>query len=330
MKTQQTYTVLVIDDKEVSCRRIGQKLPGARRVDLGDTEVSIAVRTVHVRVRRERRAEQPESDESIAVWKEQYESDSWTFKKEMVDELRAAAEARPDMLIVDYIYVDDQLATYFKKKAVGTQVEKSEIEARVLNPHDLRLWVESSTEIERGHRDIILKNLFGFSGPLYLHTYTPQGLGVVSGTLAERERCTSLAFPHADITAVDTRSELFNNEEFDWPSDKPRYERDYYAYQLATYFDQVVQKEVFREAFIKNRFIRFRRSSYAVSLICAVGAAVGFASGWAGSLVLEFVRGQRFLEAMAVCVLCLGAMLAAGFGLTIWFETLMRKLVKDE
>lgn len=317
VKKQQTYTVVVIDDKEIVCRRIAQKIPGSRRLDLGDVDISIVVKSVHVLVRRNGVAEQPYLD-------------SWTFKKEMIDQLRSAADASPDLLIVDYIYVDDELASYLKKKAIKTQVQKAEIDARALNPHDLRQWVENSPEIDRGDKNIILRKLFDFSGSLYLHTYTPQGLGVVTGTLGERERCTSLAFPHANITAVDTRSELFNNEEFDWPSERSRYDRDYYAYQLATYFDQVVQKEAFRHAFIKSRFVRFQRSLYAVSLICAGGAAVGFAGGWTGSLILEFVRGGHFFTAIVVCLLCLGAMLVAGFVLTMWFETLMRKLVRDE
>lgn len=317
MNRQRIFNVVVIDDKEVSCNRIAEKLPGARRVTVGDTDVKIEVKVVHVRVRREDRANQPELD-------------SWTFKSEIVGQLREAAAAKPDLLLVDYFYVDDRVSAHLKKVAVETEGAKIDTTGRALTPYDLRQWVETSDEIDGAHKAAILKGLFGFSGPLYLHTYTPQELKNMVGPVDVRMRRASLAFPHAEITAVDTRSEFFSNDVFDNPKGGSRYNRDFYAYQLATYFDQVAQKEIFRKAFSENRFIRVRRSSYAVSLICAVGAAVGFASGWAGTLALEFARCGRYLEAVAVCLLCLLAMLVAGFTLTFWFEALMRRLVREE
>jgi hypothetical protein len=47
---------------------------------------------------------------------------------------------------------------------------------------------------------------------------------------------------------IDTRNEFFNDDEFDWPNEKSRYEKNFYAYQLATFFRQVVQKEIFSKA----------------------------------------------------------------------------------
>ncbi len=321
MKKQQTFTVVVIDDKDKCCEQLKNKLRGSRHIIVGDTAVSIAVETVHVRVRREEKAERPETD-------------SWTFQNEMVSQLLVAAQAKPHLLIVDYIYIDDQVAKFFKEKAKKTQVDKEEVHTRALTPYDLRKWVEDCVEIDSGDKTKIIKGLFGFNGPLYLHTYTPYGLDAAAGTITERERNTSLAFPSAQITVIDTRSEFFNNDQFDppHPDEKSRsfYDKDYYPYQLAIFFDQVLQKEIYKQAFASNRHVRLIRTSYAVSIICAVGAAVGFASSWAGGLILEFLRSNRFVEAVFLCVLCLGSMLIAGFSLTMWFETLMKRLIGEE
>jgi spore coat polysaccharide biosynthesis predicted glycosyltransferase SpsG len=46
----------------------------------------------------------------------------------------AAADRKADLLIVDYIYVDNEVAKYFKERAKTQEVFEEEIEHRALNP----------------------------------------------------------------------------------------------------------------------------------------------------------------------------------------------------
>lgn len=316
MKTED-FLVVVIDDKKIICDRIGAKLAGANRVVFGDKAISISVKTVHVRVKRENKSDKPETD-------------TWTFSEEMLSELAEAASRKPDLLILDYIYIDDSLASYFKARAKETEVQNAEIQSRALTPLDLMEWVRFTPELDNSARQSIISNLFDFTGPLYLHTYTPQGLYAVTGTITDRARKTSIAFPKASINSIDTHAELFNNDEFDWPNQSSKYDKNYYPYQLAVFFDQVAHREIVRKELDRNRYLRVRRTTKAVSVISAIGAAVGFAAGWIGTVVLELIRGSRWVEGIVVGLSFMLVLVLAGFFMPLAFERMMRELLEDK
>lgn len=231
MKRSTDFHVVVIDDKLKSCERISKRLKGLKISVDSEHEIQVSVSQVHVQVERLNRCEIPEQD-------------YWTFNKKTIEELLNAAKKKADLLIVDYIYIDSQVANYFKDKGKQREVNEEETSNKALNPKDLYDWVLQINQLSVNDREQIVNNLFQADSTVYLHTYTPAGLHPVTGTMEQRNRMAALAFPRAKIHVIDTRAEFFNDEEFDWPGSDPKYDSNYYPYQLAVLFAQIVQKEV--------------------------------------------------------------------------------------
>jgi hypothetical protein len=78
MRNQQKFTVVVIDDKETSARRVSQKLQGMR-VSVDDTDFIVDAKTIHIRLKRENKNIHPQFD-------------SWTFAKEVSYRLSRQSE----------------------------------------------------------------------------------------------------------------------------------------------------------------------------------------------------------------------------------------------
>ena len=68
MKSPQKFTVVIIDDKEASARRIAQKLQGMR-ISVDRKDFIVDAKTIHIRLKREN------SNTSVQL-------DSWTFADE--------------------------------------------------------------------------------------------------------------------------------------------------------------------------------------------------------------------------------------------------------
>lgn len=253
-------------------------------------------------------------------------NDCWTFADEIVESLLAAADRIPDLIILDYIYVADEVAKVLKARAKDNTLTEEAMSGWTRTPVDLREWVRNSN-IDDADKARILKNLFGAKCPLYLHSYTPENTSPLVGPISERVKKTTIAFPNAAITSIDTREILFNNEEFDWPNPKSRYDSDYYPYQLAVAFDQIVQKEILRFELNRNRYIRLKRSAFSVGLISAIGAGLGFAGGWIGSLASTLLQNNQILEATLICGSFLIIFLIIGLMLPLFFEKLMKALL---
>lgn len=243
MKNTIDFHIVVIDDKDQSCKRINERLSGIKISIDSDTDILVSVSTVHVTVERNNQHTRPELD-------------FWTFSTDTLEQILQASSKPADLLIVDYIYIDNEVAIYFKSKAKSSKVEENDIENRALNPKILRDWILQPKKLTTIQQKQILTNLFNTNSTVYLHSYTPQGLYAATGTMEHRYRMGSLAFPKAKINLIDTRSELFNDEEFDWPREDSKYDSNYYPYQLAVLFAQIVQKEI-----LKTHFSRKPKSS---------------------------------------------------------------------
>jgi hypothetical protein len=155
----------------------------------------------------------------------------------------AAADRKADLLIVDYIYVDNEVAKYFKERTKTQEVFEEEIEHRALNPKLLHDWFVQTDQVSEDDKRRVFAHLLQSGAPVYIHTYTPEGLSVATGSMEQRNRMASLAFPNSSIYIIDTRAELFNNDEFDWPG-LSKYDSQYYPYQLGVLFGQIVEKEI--------------------------------------------------------------------------------------
>lgn len=235
------FNVVIIDDKKSTCQRICEKISGAQ-VSLPDgTNVTIFAKFIHIKVCRENINSLPEED-------------SWTFSEEILSDIVEATKDKADMLIVDYIYIDGSVAKYFKEKAKNKTVDDTDIAKRALNPLELYQWFNSLTSLKDKEKNRVIQNLFHSKCSVYLHSYTPQGLYAASGSMEQRKRKAATAFPQASLHVIDTRSELFNDDEFDWPSPS-KYDSSYYPYQLAVLFDQITHKEVFKHLFKEKRLL---------------------------------------------------------------------------
>lgn len=231
LKMKQTdFHVVVVDDKENACRRIAERLSGLRVPTKTDEAIIVSVSKVHVSVERRNLHERPEQDQ-------------WNFTTKTLKQLVAAAERKADLLIVDYIYIDNEVAKYLKERAKAQEVFEEEIEHRALNPKLLHDWFVQTDQVSEDDERRVLAHLFQSGAPVYIHTYTPEGLSVATGSMEQRNRLTSLAFPNSPIHIIDTRAELFNNDEFDWPGPS-KYDSNYYPYQLGVLFGQIVEKEI--------------------------------------------------------------------------------------
>ena len=227
---QTDFHVVVVDDKESSCSRIAERLSGLRVPTKTDEAIVVSVSKVHVSVERRNIHERPEQDQ-------------WNFTTRTLKQLVAAAERKADLLIVDYIYIDNEVAKYLKERAKAQEVFEEEIEHRALNPKLLHDWFVQTDQVSEDDERRVLAHLFQSGAPVYIHTYTPEGLSVATGSMEQRNRLASLAFPNSPIHIIDTRAELFNNDEFDWPGPS-KYDSKYYPYQLGVLFGQIVEKEI--------------------------------------------------------------------------------------
>lgn len=214
---QTDFHVVVVDDKASSCRRIAERLSGLRVPIKTDEAIVVSVSKVHVSVERRNLHERPEQDQ-------------WSFTTRTLKQLVAAADRKADLLIVDYIYVDTEVAKYLKERAKTQEVFEEEIEHRALNPKLLHDWFVQTDQVSEDDKRRVFAHLLQSGAPVYIHTYTPEGLSVVTGSMEQRNRLASLAFPNSPIYLIDSRAELFNNDEFDWPGPS-KYDSQYYPYQ---------------------------------------------------------------------------------------------------
>lgn len=171
--------------------------------------------------------------------------DRWVFAEETMSELLAAASQKADMVIVDYCYVDRTVALHFRDKARTEPVGEGEVENKSLTPKMLHDWCLSHDQVSEADKSLCLENLFYCCGPVYVHSYTPEGLHAATGTMEQRRRIASLAFPYGKINVIETRAELFNDDEFDWPGPS-HYDAQYYPYQLGALFGPIVEKELYK------------------------------------------------------------------------------------
>ncbi len=311
-----SFYVIVLDDKEDVCLRIEDKIAGGPTPGQIDPLVPVHVKSIHITLTEIGHSEDPLKSR-------------WTFAPPVLSALMEASVRKPDLIIVDYVYVNGEVAKVLKEKGECDQFNKDMMAERTLTPVDLRKWVEQAANAPSDETRTILTNLFNASCPVYLHTYTPKGLDDIVGTVAERIKKASQVFPHAQINAIDTRSELFKNDVFDWPSFPSMKNEKYYPYQLAVLFDQVVKKEVIRKELQSSRYLRIKRTTFSVSVISALGAGIGFTGAWLGNILAESIRDGDYLIGGMLAVFLLSALVVLGAVCPFLFEKWMQKIMPE-
>lgn len=67
-----------------------------------------------------------------------------------------------------------------------------------------------------------------------------------------------------------------------------------------------------------------------VSVVTAIGAAIGFAASWVGSVFAELVRQHQYTEAFIMGTGLLLVLLLVGLGSPLLFERWMQKIMPGE
>lgn len=303
------FRVVAIDDKADNLRRLESLLRGIG-LEIGGTRVRVDFKTVHVKLERR-------------------DGSAWTISDDVFEELRAASRSPIDLMLVDYIYVDEEEAPAIKSTMQLRPIAKHEVADVIFTPQSLRQWVER--RVGTGHTDArrVLRSMFDQARSVYLHTYTPTNFEQVAGSIEERRREASVVFPNAALEVIDTRRLLFNDNELDTTEGKNYRSVEYQAYQLGTYFSEVIQKEVLRREYERSRFFRWQRTSTAVAAICAIGASIGFGAEWVGSFLFGFIQQGAYASAALLGALLLLMMFGLGLAVTKGFDWLMSSLVRQ-
>jgi|WetSurMetagenome_2_1015567.scaffolds.fasta_scaffold30844_3 hypothetical protein len=283
---RREFHVVAIDDKPEVCQSIKRKLEEVW-AERDCPRVTVIVHAVSVKLKREGIDVDPLGDE-------------WTFDDDMLPALSESCLVRPDVVFVDYTYMDQKVGDALKAAAASGQggLTKGMMQGRERMPADLRDWVENHKLLPRGDRKRILKNLFDTPCPVYMHSYTPEGTECVVGPVEDRLKRTSLAFPNAELHLIDTRSLLFNNGEFDWPKPKTQryYTKEYYPYQVAVVFSLMVHKEILRRELIARQHLRILWTGLASAGLATVLAAVGRVfSGFGNRMADSLFNSQNWV-----------------------------------
>lgn len=308
------FYVIIIDDKNEVCQRIEKKITGGPSPGQSDPIKTVKAKTVHITL------EEIENSNGSELLK-------WTFMQEVLDKLIEAVSEKPDLIIIDYIYVDRKISLILREKAKQQEVTEDLMADRVLSPVNLRNWIENKIEISSATKRSILNNIFNINCPIYLHTYTPQGIVPFVGNVTDRIRKVRQVFPNAIISSIDTRSEFYNSDEFDWPNPNSQKDDKYYPYQLAVFFDQIVQKEIIRKELKQNKYLRIKRTTLSVGVISAIGAAIGFAGSWIGNLVAATIKSQGYFHAFIISISLLFVLIIVGAACPFLFENWMQKII---
>jgi hypothetical protein len=310
----EEFVVVVIDDKDESCRRVCDAIRGDRTLD--GRPVRVIAHSVLIKVTELARADD-------------LNGKFWTFEAAVSQQLARAAETRPDMIIVDFVYIDPAI-----QKNIMSHIDKSgtapdNTRDLYLNPRDLRVWIETCNTIDATIRKAIIKNIFDAGVPTYLHTYTPEALEDATGLPSVRKGIADFAFPKARnmVELVDTRQIFYAGNTFDRDKATTRHTSEHYGHLLGLHFSHLVDKQIYRNRLHRQKYLRVRNSSAAIATIVGVGTAFAAATSFVGGIVFNYLDRGYFGEAIAIFMISLLASAIFGGALGLFFERLMKNLL---
>ncbi|MFC1572896.1 hypothetical protein ACFL6M_04775 [Candidatus Eisenbacteria bacterium] len=311
-RTQGAFKVLLIDDDVRVLERAKKRIEGGRAPGQIDPQLPIVVHTVAVAMVQARDRE-------------------WTFADALAKHLADACTPPPDVVFIDYGYANPDIMRELRDIAnkEDRELTRAEIEGKALMPPDLAHWVRTCESIDQRTRKTIHQCLFGRKGlPVYVYSYTSREFRRAVGEMSERIRRTRIAFPNARVISVDTREELYNSTEFDWPTPTKK-DPEFYAFQVSGLLRHIAEKEILRRQLQRSRSVPIWRSARGAVLLTLVAAAIGFASQWMGGLVHELSKSGHMQQAV-VFALAVGLLLfGLGFGLPLAFNRWAGFLPKD-
>ena len=210
------YRVLVVDDKESVLNRIKYEIKPKLVID--DDTWNIKIIPLHVKVNG--------SDED-----EKYSIDENTIL-----ELGDYSKKPYDLILLDFGFKKEGskiLDTLRERYKDNLNIDK--LEGKILNPNDL---IKTCIEIgaKKHNKELISninKNFILHRSKILIYTYIHPALKKYVPSSGVRENITSDLFPAASsIELLDTRVELFNDDEFN-----EKYDERFYSYLIAKYLN---------------------------------------------------------------------------------------------
>ena len=311
--SMRQFRVVVIDDDAEVLRRVSGRLSTIKREFEGDTW-RVDLSTVHVTVCPD-------------------ESGRYIFADATVPALGAAFSVRPDLVLMDYGYIDPGVLEYWlERDKNGHEITAGDLAGQFLTTVELALEVRAAIDASQLDSAVLAhlqRHFLNFTGPLVLYTMTSRAFLRALGEVEARRVRVDSAFPHAKVTAIDTRYELYNGDEFIGQ----KHDSGYYAHLVGGLVNREIQVAMLETMLEKARglkYLRYRRSVFAAGAIVAVGGGIAAVGEFLGSRVGEFMRHGDYPNAAIAVGLALVLVLVMGTLLPLAFGRFMSGLVDKE
>ena len=317
---ERAYRVLLLEDDQLVLDRVHDRLGTVRHAAAGDIWW-LEFRPVRIGVEKA--------------------AESYSFERHTLDAIAKAVRDGIDLVVMDYGYVHPDAWNEARASAAAagrTKVSRDDLRGRILTTEDLAQALrEYATDAAVGQelREAILQTFFGATRrtPTLLYSYTSAELYDVYQSVEARKNRTESVFPTLSVEGIDTKAELYNTAEFDWPAKPSKHDPHYYSFLVSGLLVRLV-----RERFIQHllqlaeapQYLRVRRSLKAVSLIVASGAALGLAGEWLGNRVLTFATAKAYGSLLIFSLFALTLTVVVGLALPVLFERLMQALLRPD
>jgi hypothetical protein len=148
------FKVFVLDDSPHVIEWVERRIRGAQALGQLDPALPVDVTAIQVKL-----------EPSLI------NSAQWVFSHSTSHALASACERAPDLVLVDYGFVDPTLAAQLQQEATTREIMGEDLKGKVLTAYDLARWCGQDAPLDARTRSRIKKNLFESGRPVYLYSY---------------------------------------------------------------------------------------------------------------------------------------------------------------
>ncbi|HJP95738.1 MAG TPA: hypothetical protein VJ843_00005 [Candidatus Saccharimonadales bacterium] len=176
MSNNRIFRVLVLDDDQNVCLRVKKRIEGLKIQGQLDPAWPVEVH-------------------DVVLTLQEGEKGDWTFHPDLAVRLAANCARKPDLIFIDYGYVNSQVMAALRNLAASKEIVADELQGKLLTPPDLAKWIRSSSSMPEHTRRLLIKNLIESGTTVYLYSYTSREFLLALGGMNERLKKTAKAFP---------------------------------------------------------------------------------------------------------------------------------------
>jgi hypothetical protein len=257
------------------------------------------------------------------------------FTTQTFTDLTDALAAPPDVLLLDYGFMNRERTEYWRDRhGQGSVITRNDLHGDFLTPVDLADAIQSAISqggINHVAAARLKRHFLAFAGPLVLYTMASRPFVVALGEVEDRRCHVARSFKGASsVEAVDSNYEFYNREQFH----STKHDSDFYAHLISGHLDRVIQIKLL-EAMLAEasnlKYVRVKRSVGSVGAVVALGAGIAAVADFLGSQITWLMRSGSYTEAALVCGFALLLVFAVGIALPFVFGKIMTGLLgKDE